>query len=67
MKLYDTPLAPNPRRVRIFLAEKHLSVPMTTIDLAKAEQATVHVQPVGVLIGFQQVGGGVVRGNHLAA
>lgn len=38
MKLYDSPVAPNPRRVRIFLAEKGLSVPMETVDLAKLEQ-----------------------------
>ena len=27
MKLYDSVMAPNPRRVRIFLAEKGISVP----------------------------------------
>jgi glutathione S-transferase len=34
MKLYDGGRAPNPRRVRIFLAEKGLSVPIEKIDLA---------------------------------
>jgi glutathione S-transferase len=38
MKLYDSPVAPNPRRVRVFLAEKGISVPMETVDLAKLEQ-----------------------------
>ncbi len=38
MKLYDTPLAPNPRRVRVFLAEKGIDIPKVTIDLAKLEQ-----------------------------
>lgn len=38
MKLYDSPVAPNPRRVRIFLAEKGISVPRETVDLAKLEQ-----------------------------
>ena len=38
MKFYDTKLAPNPRRVRIFLAEKGIEVPSVNIDLAKAEQ-----------------------------
>lgn len=33
MKLYDTTMAPNPRRVRIFLAEKGISVPMEQVDL----------------------------------
>lgn len=33
MKLYDTTMAPNPRRVRIFLAEKGITVPMEQVDL----------------------------------
>jgi glutathione S-transferase len=33
MKLYDFALAPNPRRVRIFLAEKGIAVPTEQIDL----------------------------------
>lgn len=37
MKLYDTSRAPNPRRVRIFLAEKGISVPLVPIDLGKGE------------------------------
>jgi len=38
MKLYDTQLAPNPRRVRIFLAEKGIDIPKVQIDLGKMEQ-----------------------------
>ena len=37
MKLYDSALAPNPRRVRIFLAEKGVTVPTLQVDIAKAE------------------------------
>src|SRR5918992_949406 len=37
MKLYDTPRAPNPRRVRIFLAEKGIAVPQVQVDLGKLE------------------------------
>jgi glutathione S-transferase len=33
MKLYDGGRAPNPRRVRIFLAEKGIEVPMVTVDM----------------------------------
>jgi glutathione S-transferase len=33
MKLYDFTRAPNPRRVRIFLAEKGVSVPTEQVDL----------------------------------
>lgn len=37
MKLYDSKLAPNPRRVRIFLAEKGITVPAVQVDIGKAE------------------------------
>lgn len=37
MLLYDTKVAPNPRRVRIFLAEKGVTVPTTNVDLGKME------------------------------
>jgi glutathione S-transferase len=37
MLLYDTALAPNPRRVRIFLAEKGIEVPIVQVDIGKAE------------------------------
>ena len=37
MKLYDSKLAPNPRRVRMFLAEKGIQVPLVNVDIAKAE------------------------------
>ena len=38
MKLYDYPHAPNPRRVRVFLAEKGIEVPRVTVDIMKGEQ-----------------------------
>ncbi|MCZ0738665.1 glutathione S-transferase family protein [Phreatobacter sp. AB_2022a] len=37
MKFYDTPGAPNPRRVRMFMAEKGLSIPSVAVDLGKRE------------------------------
>jgi glutathione S-transferase len=40
MKLYDGGRAPNPRRVRIFLAEKGASVPMEPVDLGTLEHKT---------------------------
>jgi glutathione S-transferase len=49
MKLYDAGRAPNPRRVRIFLAEKGVTVPLVPIDLGKLEQkapAFVAVNPL---------------------
>jgi glutathione S-transferase len=38
MKLYDGGRAPNPRRVRIFLAEKGIVLPTEQIDLGKLQQ-----------------------------
>jgi glutathione S-transferase len=38
MKLYHSPASPNSRRVRMFLAEKNISVPLVPIDLAAGEQ-----------------------------
>jgi glutathione S-transferase len=35
MKLYDGGRAPNPRRVKVYLAEKGLSVPTEQVDLGK--------------------------------
>jgi glutathione S-transferase len=37
MKLYDNEWAPNPRRVRIFLAEKGVEIPKIAIDLKNFE------------------------------
>jgi glutathione S-transferase len=33
MKIYNSPVAPNPRRVRVFLAEKNLQIPLEDIDI----------------------------------
>src|ERR1700693_646103 len=40
MKLYDCAGAPSPRRVRIFLAEKCITVPTVQVDLRNGEQFT---------------------------
>ncbi|MEM7637805.1 MAG: glutathione S-transferase family protein [Pseudomonadota bacterium] len=40
MKLYDYKAGPNPRRVRIFLAEKGIDVPLVHTDIVKREQKT---------------------------
>lgn len=37
MKLHDGGKAPNPRRVRIFLAEKGIDVPLVPVDMAAME------------------------------
>ncbi|WP_316230441.1 glutathione S-transferase [Bradyrhizobium sp. SZCCHNR1051] len=38
MRLYDSATAPSPRRVRIFLAEKGLTIPTVQLDLRAGEQ-----------------------------
>jgi len=40
MKLYEMTAAPNPRRVRIFLAEKGIRVPFVQVDMRKGEHKT---------------------------
>lgn len=36
MKVYDSKVAPNPRRVRIFVAEKGIDVPFEEVDISNA-------------------------------
>jgi len=38
LKLYHSPGSPNARRVRIFIAEKGLTIPLVTVDLGGKEQ-----------------------------
>jgi glutathione S-transferase len=40
VKLYDSKMAPNPRRTRIFLAEKGIDVPTEQVDMMKFEHKT---------------------------
>lgn len=40
MKLYDSTGAPNPRRVRVFLAEKGIAVPLVQVDMRSGEHKT---------------------------
>jgi len=50
MKLYDYKAGPNPRRVRIFLAEKGIEVPLVHTDIMKREQKTpkfLEKNPIG--------------------
>jgi glutathione S-transferase len=50
--LYDSKVAPNPRRVRIFLAEKGIEVPTRQVDIGKAESrqpAFLAKNPLGAL------------------
>jgi glutathione S-transferase len=52
VKLYDSTMAPNPRRVRIFLAEKGIEVPVEQVDIGTAENRKpefVAKNPMGTL------------------
>jgi glutathione S-transferase len=40
MKIYDFAFAPNPRRLRIFVAEKGLKIPTEQVDLATGKNRT---------------------------
>ena len=40
MKLYDSRMAPNPRRARIFLAEKRIEVPTEQVDIMAKQHLT---------------------------
>lgn len=41
MKVYDFPFAPNPRKLRVYLAEKGIEIPLVEVDLVNGE----HRQP----------------------
>ena len=41
MKLYNSNRAPSPRRVRVFLAEKRVSIPCVEVDLATLDHKTL--------------------------
>ena len=41
MKFYDMALAPSPRRVRMFIAEKNIDIPTVQVDLRGGE----HLRP----------------------
>ena len=49
MKLYDRGPAPNPRRVRVFLAEKGIAVPMVPVDLGALEHKSADFERINPL------------------
>ncbi len=52
MKLYDCQMAPNPRRVRVFLAEKGVDIPKTEVGIIEGENLKpeyLAVNPRGLL------------------
>lgn len=52
MKLYDLKAGTNPRRLRIFLAEKGIAVPVMSVDMTKGENRTpefLALNPLGTM------------------
>src|SRR3954452_13514949 len=49
MKLYDGGRAPNPRRVRIFLAEKGITLPLEAVDLGSLQHKSPAYSAVNLL------------------
>ena len=52
MKLYDLKAGLNPRRVRIFLAEKGVTIPVVQVDMIKGENRTpefLGLNPLGTM------------------
>lgn len=63
MKLYDMRVAPNPRRVRIFLAEKGIEVPTVEINIRAGDNLKpefLAINPRGVLPTLQLEDGTVI-------
>ena len=46
MKLYDFGRAPNPRRVRIYLAEKGIEIPTVEVNLLEGEQLSAEFRAI---------------------
>ena len=49
MKLYDSKTAPNPRRLRIFIAEKGIEIPTEQVDIGKMETRTPEFMAINPL------------------
>lgn len=63
MKLYDMRVAPSPRRVRVFLAEKGIEVPRVEIDIRAGDNLKpefLAINPRGVLPTLQLEDGTVI-------
>ncbi|MEX0956191.1 MAG: glutathione S-transferase [Rhizobiaceae bacterium] len=50
MKLYDGGRAPNPRRVRVFLAEKGIDVPLVSVDMSALGHKAPEIEALNPLM-----------------
>ena len=46
MKIYDSTLAPNPKKLRVFLAEKNVAIPYEAVDLMTGGARSRGVAPI---------------------
>lgn len=63
MKLYDMRVAPNPRRVRVFLAEKGIEIPRVEVNIRSGENLQpefLAINPRGVLPTLQLDDGTII-------
>ncbi|MCB1747520.1 MAG: glutathione S-transferase family protein [Gammaproteobacteria bacterium] len=63
MKLYDTQMAPNPRRARIFIAEKGLDIPRQEVSIIEGDNLKpeyLAVNPWGTLPALELDDGNVI-------
>ncbi len=63
MKLYDCQMAPNPRRARIFIAEKGLAIPNVEVSIlegANLKPEYLAINPWGTLPALQLDDGTVI-------
>jgi glutathione S-transferase len=68
LKLYHSASSPNSRRVRVFLAEKGLTVPFVSVDLSKREQDSPAYRAINprALVPTLVLGDGTAIGEVLA-
>ncbi len=63
MKLYDCQMAPNPRRARLFIAEKGLDIPKQEVSILKGENLApeyLRINPWGLLPALELDDGTVI-------
>lgn len=67
MKFYDCATAPSPRRVRMFIAEKQLDIPVVKVNLAEREQHSAEfasLNPYRTVPVLELDGGTVLNSSH---
>jgi glutathione S-transferase len=68
MRLFDYNRAPNPRRVRVFIAEKELNIPLVKVDLMRMQQLSTEFRQInpGATLPVLETDDGVYISESLA-